>query len=175
VEWVLTDTTFALPNYNISTSVADDSTATRIVSNATSPTGVTWTDANNLTDQIPVIVARVNLLPVIETNQYLNFYNTTTGQNHDDSFSAPISSRDKVSAEEITGPNNTSQLLSAIQHLWRVVYAQHSRVYPWYVSANPEVIQTFSPPGKWTGTYISRHIHIDSNRTSSRLGSFRPS
>jgi hypothetical protein len=154
-EQVMVETTFVLPDYNISTAFADETTAAHVATNATYPLGMSMGGAGGIVSLPPVISSGVNLLPAVDVNGFVNFYNTSDGQNYDNFFSALIYGRDGVSAESISGRDNTHRLLSAIQHLWRVIYTQHIRSIPLYWSAAPDDIKAFAPTGEWTGTFKS--------------------
>ncbi|KAJ9604488.1 hypothetical protein H2200_011324 [Cladophialophora chaetospira] len=154
-EQVMVESTFVLPDYNISTAHADETTAAHVKTNATYPLGFGQGGAGDTMSLPPVISSGVNLLPAIDANAFVNFYNTSGGQNYDNFFSALIYGRDGVSAESISGQDNTHHLISAIQHLWRIIYAQHIRSIPIYWSAAPDDIKAFAPTGDWTGTFKS--------------------
>ena len=87
----------------------------------------------------------------LNPNGYLSFYNMTDGQNYDNFFSCLVYGRDGVPSDELIGKENEPRLLSAVQHRWRVVYAQAFGIGT-AMPADPEDVKAWASNGPWNGT-----------------------
>ncbi len=152
VERLNAQVTFTLPDYTITNASPDEATATSVAvntkqqmyNNTASLISVNFTGPNSALGENPV-----------DPNQYLNFYNMTDGQNYDNFFSSLVYSRDGIPPSEMLGEANMPRLFAAVQHLWRVVYAQQFRASGSFMSAEPSDINAWAPHGPWNGTLMA--------------------
>ncbi|OQV09514.1 hypothetical protein CLAIMM_13628 [Cladophialophora immunda] len=142
VQRVTAHATFTLPNYDITQASADETTASPISGNATMeinnlPTVFTGANAALLSDG--------SVGSPTDANTLLTFYDTPTGQNLDNFVSSLVHGTHGVPLAQLIGTANHPRLLAAVEHLWRVIYAQTFRTSAWYLSANARDVAAWTP------------------------------
>ena len=154
VESVMAQTTFTLPDYSISVAHADESTARHVVGN-----GSMFLRSTNDTFYSDLLSGPNSALSsggdqLVDAKSALTFYNVSDRQNFDNFFSALVYGRDGVPASEMIGEANILRLLSAVQHLWRIVYAQTFRTSIIFQSADPDDIKAGAPQQPSNATFM---------------------
>jgi hypothetical protein len=170
VESVMTQTTFTLPDYSISVAHADESTARYVAGNGSmflrNTTDTFYSDSFSGPNSA---LSSMGDQPV-DANGALTFYNVSDGQNFDNFFSALVYGRDGVPVSEMVGEVNIPCLLSAVQHLWRIVYAQTFRTSVFFTSADPDDIKAWAPQQPWNATFTDPNAYrLKQSAVSTRI------
>jgi hypothetical protein len=162
VQCITTRVTFTMPDYEIVQAQADESTVSLIPGNGSMAISDGPVDEyGNLLDitfrgpnAALISGAQGNL---VDGNNILTFYNTSDGQNFDNFFSSLVYGRYGIPIDEMLGKANSPRLMSAVEHLWRVLYAQTFRTSPEYLSADPRDIEAWTPQQPLDVTLVDRN------------------
>ncbi len=155
VERVDALTTFSLPDYTILGAFADETTATCLPGHASRASLI---EDNGETNSDVSFRGPNSALygpdELLDANEVLSFYNMSDGQNYDKFFLCLVYGRDGVQSKDIAGEANIPRLLTTVQHLWRVVYAQRFRLDSTKLSADSDDVKAWAPNGAWNGTLL---------------------
>lgn len=158
VDRVDAQTMFTLPDYTISSAVADEATATHVDTTA-------YYASLDRGGEFPATVnfsgpnAALDGLYDPDPNHFLNFINMTDGQNYDNFFSTLVYGRNGVPPSEMLGEANMSRLCSAVQRLWRIVIAQQFRTNEAWMTASPHDLRDWAPNGPLNGTLLNPNAY----------------
>ena len=169
VESVNTQTVLTVPDYSISKVVINETSGKRVESKTEIevPVNSSFSNSVNVTGTNAALY-QTNL--ATDVNQYLTYYNISSGQNYDNFFSALIYGRDGVPPSEMIGPSNVPRLFSAVQHLWRVYLAQQFRISEFVLSADPSDIKRSAPQQPLNATLVDPNAYrLKQSEVSTRI------
>ena len=163
VERVMADVTFELPDYAISTTqtprILEDTTAL-VHGYEFHP----FTSYANFSG--PDCAVDLATYP----DEYLSFYNNSETQSFDNFFSALVYARDGVPPKELLGKANSSRLLSAVQHLYRVIMVHVIMADDGWVSADARDLHAWSPHLPLNGTLMDPNaLRLKQSAISTRI------